>query len=71
MKKLTLALSIAMVAALPSTAAFADQAGGYTNDVLSSFTLTDAGSGNFDFSFSGPVHRDSAPGGTHRGRVHD
>jgi len=54
MKKLTLALSIAMVAALPSTAAFADQAGGYTNDVLSSFTLTDAGSGNFDFSFSGP-----------------
>jgi hypothetical protein len=54
MKKLTLALSIALVAGLSSTAAFADQAGGYTNDVLTSFTLTDAGSGNFDFSFSGP-----------------
>jgi hypothetical protein len=43
-----------MLAGLSSTAALADQAGGYNNDVLSSFTLTNAGSGNFDFSFSGP-----------------
>jgi hypothetical protein len=55
MKKLTFVLSFAaLFVGLPSTAAFADQAGGYTNDALSSFTLTDAGSGNFDFSFSGP-----------------
>jgi hypothetical protein len=55
MKKLALALSFtALFAGLSSTAAFADTGGGYTNDVLSSFTLTNAGSGDFDFSFSGP-----------------
>lgn len=55
MNKLALSVTaIVMLAGLSSTAAFADQAGGYNNDVLSSFTLTNAGSGNFDFSFSGP-----------------
>jgi hypothetical protein len=56
MKKLVLALSFtALIAGLSSTAAFAETGGGYTNDVLSSFTLTNAGSGSFDFSFSGPT----------------
>jgi len=55
MNKLALSVTaIVMLAGLSSTAALADQAGGYNNDVLSSFTLTNAGSGNFDFSFSGP-----------------
>ena len=55
MKKLTLALSFAaLFAGLSSTAVCSEQGGGYTNDLLSSFSLTNAGSGNFDFSFSGP-----------------
>jgi hypothetical protein len=54
MKKMALALSFAAMFAGLSTAAFADQAGGYNNDALTSFTLTSAGSGKFDFSFSGP-----------------
>ena len=55
MKKIALALSLtAMFAGLSSTAAYADQAGGFNNDVLSGFTLTSAGSGDYDFSFGGP-----------------
>jgi hypothetical protein len=55
MKKLALVLSFAvMFAGLSSTTAFSEQGGGYTNDLLSSFSLTNAGSGNFDFSFAGP-----------------
>jgi hypothetical protein len=36
-----------------SAAASSDQAGGFNNDTLSGFTLTNAGSGQYDFSFSG------------------
>jgi len=56
MKKLEFVLSFtAMFGGLSSTAAFAsEQGGGYTNDTLSNFSLIDAGSGSFDFSFSGP-----------------
>jgi hypothetical protein len=36
-----------------STAASNDQAGGFNNDTLTSWTLTNAGSGQYDFSFSG------------------
>jgi hypothetical protein len=36
-----------------STATSTDQAGGFNNDTLSSFTLTSAGNGQYDFSFSG------------------
>jgi hypothetical protein len=42
-----------LIAALGSTAAHADQGYGYTNDALTSFSLTSAGGGVFDFSFSG------------------
>jgi PEP-CTERM motif len=47
--------STALIAALGSTSAYADQAYGYSNDSLTSFSLTSAGSGVFDFSFTGPT----------------
>jgi hypothetical protein len=55
MKNLVTALfSAALIVALGSTAAHADTGYGYTNDILTSFSLTSVGGGVFDFSFSGP-----------------
>jgi hypothetical protein len=55
MKNLITALfSAALIAAMGSTAAHADTGFGYTNDALTSFSLTSIGGGVFDFSFSGP-----------------
>jgi hypothetical protein len=54
MKKLLLALTCsALFAGLGSTAARAEYIDGYLNYDLSSFTITSAGAGVYDFSFSG------------------
>jgi hypothetical protein len=45
----------ALIAGLGVSTAHADQGYGYTNDALTSFSLTSAGGGVFDFSFSGPL----------------
>jgi hypothetical protein len=54
MNRLLLALSCAaLLVGLSSTAARAETIDGYTNFDLTSFSLTSAGAGIFDFSFSG------------------